>query len=241
MISRLPKPQPPSIQHLAIIMDGNGRWAKKQGLPRTAGHHAGVKTVRRMVELAIARDIRVLSLFAFSSENWTRPPTEVKVLLQLFLSTLEDELDELYMQGVRLQIVGDLSAFPKRLQKAAQSAQAKTAHNVKLVLVLALSYGGRWDIVQAARQLAEQVAAQKLQPKDIDSTLFASRLSLAGLPEPELLVRTSGEQRISNFFLWDLAYSELYFTERNWPDFDENELDAALMWYAGRQRRFGGV
>ena len=230
--SRLPR-------HVAIIMDGNGRWAKQRYLPRPAGHRAGVTSVRRTVEQCIAKGIEVLTLFAFSSENWRRPPQEVSLLMELFIASLERETRKLHENGVRLRVIGERTAFAPRLQDKIAEAEAMTAANRGLHLVIAANYGGRWDIAQASRQLAIEVAEGRLRPDEITSERLASRLVLADLPEPDLFIRTGGEQRISNFLLWQLAYTELYFTPRLWPDFDEAAFGEALASFASRQRRFG--
>lgn len=230
--SRLPR-------HVAIIMDGNGRWAKQRYLPRPAGHRAGVTSVRRTVEQCIAKGIDVLTLFAFSSENWRRPPQEVSLLMELFIASLERETRKLHENGVRLRVIGERTAFAPRLQDKIAEAEAMTAANRGLHLVIAANYGGRWDIAQASRQLAIEVTEGRLRPDEITSERLASRLVLADLPEPDLFIRTGGEQRISNFLLWQLAYTELYFTPRLWPDFDETAFGEALASFASRQRRFG--
>ena len=226
-------------RHIAIIMDGNGRWAKQRMLPRTAGHGAGVGAVRTTIECCAARGIDVLTLFAFSSENWRRPAQEVSVLMGLFLSTLERETNKLHQNNVRIRVIGDRSAFAPELQARIDNAEQVTSGNTGLNLVIAANYGGRWDITEAARGLAEQVQSGELSPSQINSDLLASRLALADLPEPDLFIRTGGERRISNFLLWQLAYTELYFSSALWPDFDEKELELALNDYASRQRRFG--
>ncbi|RMG29209.1 MAG: isoprenyl transferase [Gammaproteobacteria bacterium] len=225
--------------HVAIIMDGNGRWARRRGLPRPAGHREGVKAVRRIVECCRAEGIQVLTLFAFSSENWRRPKTEVRLLLELFAATLQREVDALHRNGVQIRFIGERTAFPERLVRMMASAEATTAENDGLVLVIAVNYGGRWDLVQAMRHLAVEVAAGRVDPGEIDEARIAGHLSLADLPEPDLFIRTGGEQRISNFLLWQLAYTELYFTDVLWPDFDADCFREALAWFAGRQRRFG--
>ncbi len=226
---------------MAIIMDGNGRWAKARGKPRHAGHRAGVESVRRVIEACGARGIRVLSLFAFSSENWQRPETEVKMLMELFFSALSREIRRLVKGNVRLRIIGELGAFSEKLQQLIREGERATAGNDGLLLQVFANYGGRWDITRAARRLATQVQAGVLRPEEIDEAKVAESLSFAGVPDPDLLIRTAGEQRISNFMLWQCAYTELYFTEVLWPDFDEAALDAALADYARRQRRFGRV
>jgi undecaprenyl diphosphate synthase len=227
--------------HVAIIMDGNGRWARARGKPRHAGHRAGVEAVRRVIEACGNRGVKVLSLFAFSSENWRRPETEVKMLMELFFTALNREIRRLVKGNVRLRIIGDLGAFSDKLQELIREGERATAGNDGLLLQVFANYGGRWDITQAARRLASQVQAGVLDPAQIDEERLAGALSFAGVPDPDLLIRTAGEQRISNFMLWQCAYTELYFTDVLWPDFDEAVLDAALADYAGRQRRFGRV
>ena len=226
-------------RHVAIIMDGNGRWASKRLLPRTAGHAKGVQAVRWAVETCGRLGVDYLTLFAFSSENWRRPADEVSLLMRLFVQALEREVTKLQEQGVRLRVIGDLSAFEPRLQDLIFQAQASTAQNDKLNLTVAANYGGRWDILQATRNmlagnpgLAQDLAA-------IDEDMLASHLAMAWAPEPDLFIRTGGEQRISNFLVWQLAYTELYFTDCYWPDFGEAELKAAFEWYRTRERRFG--
>ena len=210
-------------------MDGNGRWAKKRFLPRVAGHAKGVELVREMVRACLERKIRYLTLFAFSSENWRRPLDEVTLLMQLFVKALEQEVAKLDRNGVRLRVVGDLSRFEPRLQALIRDAEAKTAANTQLELTVAANYGGRWDIEQA---VAKAAAAG-------DASAFARWLSFAGQPDPDLFIRTGGEKRISNFLLWQLAYTELYFTDVLWPDFDDGALGQAIGSYQGRERRFG--
>jgi undecaprenyl diphosphate synthase len=226
-------------RHIAIIMDGNGRWAKRRGLPRFAGHRAGVEAVREVVRACSALNIEVLTLFAFSSENWKRPRREVSLLMQLFTSALSREAHRLHRAGVQLRVVGAREAFPPRLQRAIAEAEALTRDNTGLKLVVAANYGGRWDLAQAARQLATRVAAGELSPADIDEERLAGALALADLPEPDLFIRTGGEQRISNFLLWQLAYSEFYFTDLLWPDFGLAAFQQALASFSQRQRRFG--
>lgn len=226
-------------QHLAIIMDGNGRWATKRFLPRTAGHVRGVQAVRRVVEACGERGVKYLTLFAFSSENWRRPKEEVSLLMRLFMQTLEKQISKLERQGVRLHIVGDLSPFEPRLQDMIRDAQARTAGNDDLHLSIAANYGGRWDILQALRKLMAAKPELALQPDAIAESELAPYLSMAYAPEPDLFIRTGGEQRISNFLIWQLAYTELYFSDDFWPDFGAKELDAAFEWYRTRERRFG--
>ncbi len=226
-------------RHVAIIMDGNGRWAKQRKLPRFAGHREGVKAVRRIVEACKQRGIEALTLFAFSSENWRRPQLEVGLLMDLFMRTLKKEVQRLDRNGVQLRFIGDRAAFNDKLRALMDNAEQQTAANSDLKLVIAANYGGRWDITQAARKLAGRVACGELAVDDIDTDLFASQLCSADLPEPDLFIRSGGEQRISNYLLWQLAYTELYFTESLWPDFDDAALDEAIRSFAGRQRRFG--
>ena len=220
-------------------MDGNGRWATKRFLPRTAGHAKGLKSVRRIVELCGKKGIKYLTLFAFSSENWRRPAEEVSMLMRLFIQTLEKEVDKLQKQGVRLRIIGDISAFEPKLQKLIFQAQDLTKDNDALHLTIAANYGGRWDILQAAQK------AFVNNPDLINSDLgiqeldLSNHLSMAFAPEPDLFIRTGGEQRISNFLIWQLAYTELYFTDDFWPDFGAKQLDKAIEWYSSRERRFG--
>jgi len=226
-------------RHVAIIMDGNGRWAQKRHLPRFAGHKAGVETVRDLVKACGEKGIKVLTLFAFSSENWRRPKKEVGLLMDLFLTALEHEVKKLHKNEVQLRIVGDTDVFPKKIQKRIQEAQILTANNTGLVLNIAANYGGKWDITQAVRKLAEQVQQGELSPEQIDADNIATNLCMHDLPEPDLFIRTGGEQRISNFLIWQLAYTELYFTDVLWPDFNRKEFELALESFAGRQRRFG--
>ncbi len=226
-------------RHVAIIMDGNGRWAKARRLPRHFGHKAGVESVRRVVEACIDRGVEVLTLFAFSSENWRRPKTEVGLLMELFLSTLQREIKKLHKNGVRLRIIGEREQFADKLCEHIVAGEQLTANNTRLTLVVAANYGGRGDIVRAARRLFAQVSAGELTAKELTEERLGAALSLADLPEPDLFIRTGGEQRISNFLLWELAYTELYFTDILWPDFDNVAFNQALHSYAGRQRRFG--
>jgi undecaprenyl diphosphate synthase len=228
-----------SPQHVAIIMDGNGRWARSRGLPRAAGHRTSIKVVRRVVEDCAQRKVRHLTLFAFSSENWRRPPDEVGMLMSLFLDALEREVADLHRNQVRLSFIGDRNLLGAELARRMQSAEQLTAANEGLKLNVAMAYGGRWDIAQACRSLAADAAAGTLAAADIDETQVAERLALAGIPDPDLLIRTGGEQRISNFLLWNLAYTELYFSDVLWPEFSAQHLDAAFEFFAQRERRFG--
>lgn len=225
--------------HVAIVMDGNGRWAHARLLPRTAGHAKGVQSVRRAVETCGAAGVKYLTLFAFSSENWRRPADEVSLLMRLFVQALEREVARLQDQGVRLHVVGDLSAFEPKLQELIAQAQQKTAHNDKLHLTIAANYGGRWDILQATRALLLARPDLAADPSGLDETSLAPYLSMAWAPEPDLFIRTGGEQRISNFLIWQMAYTELYFTDCYWPDFGETELSHSFEWYRTRERRFG--
>lgn len=226
-------------RHLAIIMDGNGRWATQRFLPRTAGHVRGVQTVRRVVEVCGRRGVRYLTLFAFSSENWRRPQEEVSLLMRLFVQTLEKEVDKLNAQGVCLHVVGDLTAFEPRLQELIRAAEARTAANDALHLTICANYGGRWDILQAMRAMLAADPDLAARPQNVDEAALSPWLAMAYAPEPDLFIRTGGEQRISNFLIWQLAYTELYFTDCWWPDFDESALDQAFSWYSQRERRFG--
>ena len=225
--------------HVAVIMDGNGRWAKMRSQPRHAGHRAGAKAVRNTVETAARRGVGFLTLFAFSSENWQRPADEVRSLMTLFLEALQREIDDLHRNNVKLRFVGERHKLQPRLVRKIEAAEARTAGNGGLVLTVAVAYGGRWDLVNAARELASRVERGEMSASDIDEQRFAGHLALAGMPDPDLLIRTGGEQRISNFLLWNLAYAELYFCACLWPDFDEKEFDQALAIYANRQRRYG--
>lgn len=229
----------PLPRHVAIVMDGNGRWALAQGGLRADGHRAGVRAVRTVVEECVRRGIGALTLFAFSSENWQRPREEVMGLMSLFVESLEAEISELHARGVRLRFIGERAELDARLRASMTSSEQTTAANERLALQVALSYGGRSDIVAAARRLALQVERHQLQAAQIDEPTFAAALALGGLPDPDLFIRTGGEQRISNFLLWNLAYTELYFTDRLWPDFDAAALEEALRHFAVRQRRFG--
>lgn len=228
-----------SIQHIAIIMDGNGRWAQKRNLPRTAGHHAGVKSARAVIEACKPLKVKHLTLFAFSSENWQRPKEEVSTLMELFLSTLSKELVTLDKNNVRLRFIGDKSAFSEKLQGRMRAAEEQTQNNDGLNLSIAANYGGRWDIAQAARALAKKVQNGILEPRHITEQTLAQHLSLSDLPDPDLLIRTGSESRVSNFLMWQLAYAELHFSDVLWPDFDQDALAHAIQWFNQRQRRFG--
>ena len=224
-------------QHVAIIMDGNRRWAAKRGMPRALGHASGARRVRQIVEACLARGVRYLTLFAFSTENWKRPAEEVSSLVGLLVHYLQKEVSDMHRTGVRLKVVGDLSRFDQRLQNLMTSAQALTAHNSQITLTIAANYGGRWDTVQAMQ--AWQAANPTLTVADMNESALSPHLSMAYAPDPELLIRTGGESRISNFMLWQMAYTELFFTDTLWPDFAAPVLDQALEWFCARDRRFG--
>jgi undecaprenyl diphosphate synthase len=226
-------------RHVAIIMDGNGRWAKANGVPRAAGHRAGLKPTRLAIQECARRGIEALTLFAFSSENWNRPPDEVSSLMTLFVDSLDREIDELHASRVRVRFIGDRKLLSVRLQARIAAAEQRTGANDGLKLQIAMSYGGRWDIVQAAQELARQCSSGSIRAADIDEARFASLLQLAGVPDADLMIRTGGEQRISNFLLWHGAYAELYFSPVLWPEFDVAELEAAFAFFGGRERRFG--
>jgi len=222
-------------RHVAIIMDGNGRWATKRFLPRVAGHGKGVDAVRTIVEACIERGIQYLTLFAFSSENWRRPPEEVSLLMRLFVTALRGEVSKMHVNGVRLRVIGDLSRFDAKLQELIASAERRTANNTRLTVTICANYGGRWDVMQA---VGKMVAANP-STTDFSEEQLAPHLAMAFAPEPDLFIRTGGEERISNFLLWQLAYTELYFTDTYWPDFDAAALDLAIESYCQRERRFG--
>jgi undecaprenyl diphosphate synthase len=228
-----------SPEHVAIIMDGNGRWARSRGMPRPAGHRASVKVVRRVVEECAKRKVGYLTLFAFSSENWRRPADEVGMLMNLFLDALEREVSDLHRNQVRLSFIGDRELLGVELGRRMRTAEELTLGNAGLRLIVAMAYGGRWDIAQACRSLAAEAAAGTLAAAAIDEAQIAQRLALAGIPDPDLLIRTGGERRISNFLLWNLAYTELYFSDELWPEFSPAHLDAAFEYYRQRERRFG--
>lgn len=231
--------RPPA--HVAVIMDGNGRWAKARGLPRTAGHKKGVDAVRSTVEAARELGIGYLTIFSFSSENWRRPEEEVSDLMQLLRFYLRSEIAELHRGGVRLRVIGDRERLSADIIRLIEKAEDLTKDNRRLTLVVALSYGSRQEIVTAARRLAEEVRAGRLEPRDIDEALFAGRLFTADIPDPDLIVRTSGEKRISNFLLWQAAYAELVFVDTLWPDFTKRDLEAAIEEFHRRERRFGAT
>jgi undecaprenyl diphosphate synthase len=226
-------------KHIAIIMDGNGRWAKSKHLPRSSGHQKGVQSVRKIVKHCAKIGVNTLTLFAFSSENMKRSDEEVSLLFRLFLTVLKSETKKLKDNNIKLKIIGDLSVFTPEIQSLAEDAQEQLQNNNGLNLVIAANYGGQWDIAEAAKKIAEKVSVDRLKPQDIDSDLFHNYTALAEYPRVDLLIRTSGEVRISNFLLWDIAYSELYFCDTLWPDFDEEELSLAIESFHSRDRRFG--
>lgn len=232
---------PPPPAHVAIIMDGNGRWAESRGLPRIAGHKRGAEAVRKTVEAAAQAGVTYLTLFGFSSENWKRPEREVGDLMGLLRLYLKSEINELKKNGIRLRVIGDRLRFDADIVAMIEKAESETADGARLNLILALSYGGRSEIVSSARALAQKVAAGEIDPADIDDGLFASHLYTAGVPDPDLLIRTSGEKRISNFLLWQLAYTELVFTDILWPDFGAEDLAAAINEFNNRERRYGAA
>jgi undecaprenyl diphosphate synthase len=228
-------------QHIAIVMDGNGRWAENRGLARIEGHKAGVETVKKMIRSCLEKKIGCLSLFAFSSENWSRPIAEVNFLMELFVEALRKELPELNQHGIRIRFTGDREPLSPVLQKEMLEAEFLTQDNQQLILNVVVNYGGKWDIVTAAKKMSRAVISGQVALDEINESNFAQFLDTDGLPEPDLFIRTSGELRISNFFLWQLAYTELYFTEVHWPDFNNEELELALESFSKRKRRFGQI
>lgn len=225
--------------HIAIIMDGNGRWAQKRSLPRVAGHREGVESVREMVEVCGQLNVKYLTLYAFSTENWKRPKDEISMLMRLLMKALRDETDKLHRNNVRVRTIGDISKLPVEVQNELLDAIIKTQNNTGLNLLLALSYSGRWDIMQAVKKISSEIKRGALSEDSINEDLVSKYLSTQGIPDPDLLVRTSGEFRVSNFLLWQLAYSEIYITELNWPEFRRDELYRAITEYQKRERRFG--
>ena len=226
-------------RHIAIIMDGNGRWAQKRFMPRAVGHQAGVKAVRKIVEYCAKNKVEVLTLFAFSSENWRRPEAEVSLLMALFMATLQREINKLDRNNIRLRFIGDRTAFSEKLQQKMAEGEAQTQNNTALTVVVAANYGGHWDMCQAFQKVAEKMATGELKNQQINEELINQHLSTADLPDPDLFIRTGGEQRVSNFMLWQLAYTEFYFTAALWPDFDQHALEDAIKSFKSRQRRFG--
>jgi len=225
--------------HIAIVMDGNGRWAEARGEPRPVGHRAGIEPVRKVIRECAKLNIEALTLFAFSSENWRRPETEVAAIMGLFMEALDREVAELHANRVRVRIIGNRQRLSVRLQQRIAEAEALTAGNDGLKLQVAVSYGGRWDVLEAAKRLAARAASGEIRAADIDEDLFSAELQLSDLPDPDLFIRTGGDHRVSNFLLWNIAYAELFFTDVLWPDFDEAEFKLALEDFAGRERRFG--
>jgi undecaprenyl diphosphate synthase len=225
--------------HIAIIMDGNGRWAKRRGLPRVAGHREGVKSVRDVVEACAQLGVKYLTLFAFSTENWRRPKEEIDTLMKLLIKTLRSETEKLHKNDIKLMAIGDIDSLPKEVRKELKEAMEKTKNNKRMVLNLALSYSGRWEIIEAVKEIARDVKKGKVKIEEIDDKLFSNYLKTAGIPDPDLLIRSSGELRISNFLLWQIAYTELYITDCLWPDFRRKHLYEAIRDYQRRERRFG--
>lgn len=225
--------------HIAIVMDGNGRWAEARGEPRPVGHRAGIEPVRKIIRECANLGIEALTLFAFSSENWRRPETEVAAIMGLFMEALDREVAELHANRVRVRIIGNRQRLSVRLQQRIAEAEALTANNDGLKLQVAVSYGGRWDVLEAAKRLAARAASGEIRANDIDEEMFSAELQLSDLPDPDLFIRTGGDHRVSNFLLWNIAYAELFFTDVLWPDFDEAEFKLALEDFAGRERRFG--
>ncbi len=228
-----------AIQHLAVIMDGNGRWAKKRGLPRAMGHRAGVKSVKQLLASCEKHQIPYLTIFAFSSENWNRPESEVSTLMDIFIKTLTKEMDELHSNGIAVRFIGDISRFTSELRETMRAAEEQTQNNSKLHLNIAVNYGGRWDIANATKIIAEKVKSGELSVDEVDETLVSKYTQLASMPAPDLLIRTGGEKRISNFLIWQTAYCEFYFADSLWPAFGEKEFDEAVDCFSTRQRRYG--
>ena len=226
-------------RHIAVVMDGNGRWANKRHMPRAAGHKAGVGATRKIVENCVTKNIEALTIFAFSSENWNRPKTEVSSLMALFIATITVEVKKLHKKNVRVQFIGDRSRFSEKLQKSINKSEELTKNNTGLHFNIAANYGGRWDVLNACQLLVDDLQENKNDGQELTEEVFNSYMSLSDEPTPDLFIRTGGEQRISNFLIWQLAYSELYFVDTLWPDFSDDDLDEALNWFAGRQRRFG--
>jgi len=226
-------------RHIVMIMDGNGRWAKRRALPRFAGHKAGLEVVQKVVTACSERGVEALTLFAFSSENWRRPEKEVSLLMELFLTALRNELKKLTRNNVRLRVIGGTEAFSQKIQQSIKDAEQLTESNSGIVLNIAANYGGRWDILNAVKSLMQKVQTGELKPEDLNESILEQQISMSDLPEPDLFIRTGGEKRISNFLLWQLAYTELYFTDTLWPDFNDAELNKAIAFFCSRQRRFG--
>ena len=231
----------PSPQHVAIIMDGNGRWAKQRGMPRTAGHRAGLEALKKTLENARDLGVRYLTVYSFSSENWKRPEDEVSELMGLLRHYLKSETDRLVAQGIRLHVIGERARLPDDIKALIEKAETATAINDKFHFIVALSYGGRQEIISAARKIAQKAKAGEIDPSAVDEAVFAAHLDTVGIPDPDLLIRTSGESRISNFLLWQLAYAEMIFLPIFWPDFDRSQFEGAIAEFCKRDRRFGGV
>jgi undecaprenyl diphosphate synthase len=240
-VSSLRDAAPPPPVHVGIIMDGNGRWAKARGLPRVEGHRQGAESVRRVVKASVELGVRYLTLYGFSNENWKRPELEISALMGLLRLYLRREIDELDQSGVRIRFIGQRQRLAADIVSLIEEAEARTAENVKLTLIVALSYGARQEITEAARAIAMKAAAGELDPASIDEELVASHLETAGIPDPDLMIRTSGEQRVSNFLLWQLAYAELVFTDTLWPDFSRSDLEEAINEFHRRERRYGAT
>ncbi|MEC7876050.1 MAG: polyprenyl diphosphate synthase [Pseudomonadota bacterium] len=234
MNSKSPKPK-----HIIIIMDGNGRWAEQNGLLRSAGHKVGVKVLRNLIEHAVKLELTTITVYAFSRENWQRPKKEIELLLDLFISSLESEVKDLHENNIKLNFIGETDKFSEKLKKSMSESESLTSNNSKLTLNVALNYSGRWDIYNALLSIIDDMASKKITKNEINEELINKKLSLADYDEPDLLIRTGGERRLSNYFLWQIAYTEMYFTDILWPDFNADQFDLALDWYAKRQRRFG--
>ncbi len=228
-------------EHVAIIMDGNGRWATKKGLPRSFGHNKGVTVLKEIIKVSKNLGCKVLTVYAFSTENWTRPSKEVDFLINLFEKVLKKEIDEIHQESIKIKFIGDLTPFPESLKSILNSSEALTTNNKNFILNVCVNYGGRQEIVKVAKEIAQKSFSGEIKPSDVDEELFNSELLTQGIKDPELLIRTSGEKRISNFLLWQLAYSEIYISEVFWPDFDEFEFLKAIIDYQSRNRRFGGI
>ncbi len=226
-------------KHIIIIMDGNGRWAEQNGLTRSAGHKAGVKVLRNLIEHSVHLELKTLTVYAFSRENWQRPKKEVELLLDLFISSLESEVKDLHENNIKLNFIGETDKFSEKLKKSMSKSESLTSNNSKLTLNVALNYSGRWDVYKALLSIIDDMTAKKITKNDVNEELINTKLSLADYDEPDLLIRTGGEKRLSNYLLWQIAYTELYFTNTLWPDFNTDQFDLALDWYTKRQRRFG--
>ena len=228
-------------KHIVIIMDGNGRWAEQNGFSRSAGHKAAVKTLRNLIEHAVQLELSTITVYAFSRENWQRPKKEVQLLLELFISSIETEVKDLHENNIKLNFIGEIDKFSDKLKKSMNESESLTSNNSKLTLNVAINYSGRWDIYNALLSVIDDMAAKKITKKEINEELINTKLSLADYDEPDLLIRTGGERRLSNYLLWQVAYTEMYFTDILWPDFNTDQFDLALDWYAKRQRRFGKI